>query len=110
MEGNILEANTAAVQAYGYTKEELLSLKVFDIREQNDLTLEHMRQAGNQGILFETCHNRKDGSAFPVEVSTYGTFIEDQPVLVSIIREITERIRAEDLLRSSEKNIAVFSI
>ncbi|MDA8224179.1 PAS domain S-box protein [Desulfosporosinus sp.] len=103
MEGNILEANTAAVQAYGYTKEELLSLKVFDIREQNDLTLEHMRQAGNQGILFETCHNRKDGSAFPVEVSTYGTFIEDQPVLVSIIREITERIRAEDLLRSSEK-------
>ena len=103
MTGNILEVNRAALRAYGYTKEELLALKIFDLREQNDLTLKQMKQAEEQGILFETRHVRKDGSAFPVEVSSYSTFIGDQRVLVSIIRDITERKQTEKLFRESEK-------
>lgn len=99
MEGRILEANTAAVSAYGYSKDELLSLKIFDIREQDDLTIELMKHAGDQGFLFETSHIRKDGSTFPVEVSTYATLIEGQLVLVSIIREITERLEVEEKQR-----------
>lgn len=99
MNGNILEANPAAVKAYGYTKEEFLSIKVFDIHGQDDLTLERIEEFGNQGGLFETCHIRKDGSSFPVEVSTYGTFIEGQRVLVSIIRDITERLQVEEKQR-----------
>ena len=103
MEGNILEANKAAVRAYGYTKEELLALKIFDFCEQVDITLAQMKRVGEQGILFETHHIRRDGSTFPVEVSCYGTIIENQQVLVSIIRDITERKQAEMSLRDSER-------
>ncbi|MDR3601721.1 MAG: PAS domain S-box protein [Desulfosporosinus sp.] len=103
-EGNILEANQAAVRAYGYTRDELLSLKIFDFCEQVALTLEQMQQVGEDGILYETHHSRKDGSIFPVEVSSYGTYLEDQRVLVSIIRDITTRKKVEiKLLKSEEK-------
>lgn len=103
MKGNVLEASKAAVQAYGYTREELLSLKIFDISEQMNLTLEAIKQAEEQGIVFESRHIRQDGSTFPVEVSSYGTCIEDQQVLVSIIRDITDRKQAEKSLMDSEK-------
>lgn len=103
MKGTILEANQAAVRAYGYTKEELLSLKIFDLREEVDLVLEQMGKVGEKGILFETHHIRQDGTRFPVEVSAYGTYIEDQRVLVSVIRDVTERKQAEQSLKDSEK-------
>lgn len=103
MKGNIIEANQAAIRAYGYTREELLKLTIFDLREQAQLTLQQMNQVGEQGILFETRHIRKDSSTFPVEVSAYGTYIEGQRVLVSIIRDITERKEAEKLLMDSER-------
>ena len=104
VEGNILEANKAAVRAYGYTKEELLALNIFDLRESNDLTLKQMKQAGEQGGVFETRHIRKDGSTFSVEASAYGTIIGDQQVLVSIVRDISERKKAEiELLKSKQK-------
>ena len=103
MEANILEANQAAVRAYGYTKEELLALKILDLRESADLTLAQMKQAGENGILFETCHICKDGSTIPVEVSSYGTYIEDQRVLVSVIRDITDRNQARKTLMDSER-------
>jgi len=102
IEGNLLEANKAAVRAYGYTREELIALKIVDIREQA-WTLEQRNQAGGQGILYENRHSRKDGSTFPVEVSSYCTYIEDQRVLVSIIRDITERKQVEKSLMESER-------
>jgi len=102
MEGNILEANKAAVRAYGYTREELLALKIFNICEQA-WTLEQRNQAEGQGISFENRHSCKDGSTFPVEVSSYYTYIEDQRVLVSIIRDITERKQVERSLMESER-------
>jgi len=103
MEGNLLEANNAAVLAYGYTRERLLALKIFDIHEQAGLDLEPTKQVGEQGILYEARHIRKDGSTFPVEVSSYGTYIEDQRVLVSIIRDITERKQVERSLMESDR-------
>ncbi|SDG68986.1 PAS domain S-box protein [Desulfosporosinus hippei] len=103
MKGSIIEANQAAVRAYGYTREELLDLTIFDLREEAHLTLQQMNQVGEQGILFETRHIRKDSSRFPVEVSAYGTYIEGQRILVSIIRDITDRKKAEKLLMDSER-------
>jgi len=110
MEGNILEANKAAVRAYGYTREELLALKIVDIREQA-WTLEQRNQAEGQGSLFENRHSCKDGSTFPVEVSSYCTYIEDQRVLVSIIRDITERKQVEkSLMESGKKYRSLFDV
>jgi PAS domain S-box-containing protein len=55
--------------------------------------------------LFETIHRRKDGSFFPVEVSAQSTVIGNEKIVLSIIRDITERKRAEEALRESNRQI-----
>ena len=97
-DGQILEANRAAIAAYGYTSEELLALYIQDLRasETQSLTAEQMAQADSEGILFETLHRRKDGSTFPVEVSSRSTTLDGERVLLSIVRDITKRRRAEE--------------
>ena len=91
--GRILEANAAAVAAYGYNREELLSLTIQALRAPGTLaqTVDQMDAANRQGILFETSHRRKDGSTFPVEVSSQGATIGGTRTLVSLVRDITER-------------------
>ena len=73
-DGRILEANQAAVQAYGYTAAEFGALHIQDLRapETQGLTAGQMAQADAVGLLFETVHRRKDGTTFPVEVSSRG--------------------------------------
>ena len=104
-DGKILEANAAAEQTYGYTREELLGLAIYDLRADAAprFMSEQMSEAYEKGILFETHHRRKDGSMFPVEVSSRGTLVGDTPTLISVVRDITERKRAEEALRRSEE-------
>jgi PAS domain S-box-containing protein len=106
-DGRILEANRAAVEAYGHTREELLALTIRDIRapETRDLTPQQLAQADAEGILFETVHCRKDGTSFPVEVSSRGTMLGGERVLLSIIRDITDRKRAEAALREGGERL-----
>jgi PAS domain S-box-containing protein len=103
-DGRILEANLAAVEAYGYTREELLSLTVYDLRAGDPGYAVDMQMdtAFDNGILFETLHRRKDGSIFPVEVNSQGRVIRGQRVLLSIIRDITVRKRIEEALIDAE--------
>lgn len=96
-DGRILEANAAATNAYGYSREELLALTINDLRasETKSLIADQLAKADARGILFETVHRRKDGSTFPVEVSSQGANIDGTRTLISIIRDATERLSAE---------------
>src|SRR4028119_641338 len=98
LDGQIIEANNAAINAYGYERTELLSLKIDTLRapQTHVLITEQLDKADKQGILFETIHRRKDGSIFPVEVSAQSTVIGNEKIVLSIIRDITERKRAEE--------------
>ena len=109
-DGRILEANAAAVNAYGYDHEELLTLSIRDLRapETVELTETQMSEADAHGILFETVHRRKDGSTFPVEVSSLGATFNGKRMLLSVIRNIAERKRAEEALRASEEQYRAF--
>ena len=99
-DGRLLEVNAAACNAYGYNREELLKLTIQDLRAPDTqvLTRAQMAQAAAHGILFETIHQRKDGSAFPVEVSSQGATIGDTLTLISVVRDISERKRTEQAL------------
>ena len=97
-DGRILEANRAAEHAYGYTRDELLECHLYDLREDAVSAVEdQMDAAADGGVLFETNHRRGDGTVFPVEVSsTVSTALGEEPVLMSVIRDIGERRRGEE--------------
>jgi PAS domain S-box-containing protein len=96
-DGRIVEANRAAVAAYGYDREALLGKSIYDLRDPASAPAvdAQMQQADTSGILFETTHRRADGTLFPVEVSSIGALVGDQRVLVSIIRDISARRQIE---------------
>jgi PAS domain S-box-containing protein len=104
-DGRILEANSAAERAYGYSREELLGLTVFDIRAPDSVASARaqLAEAKTRSILFETRHRHRDGCIFPVEVSSKEAIIGGQSVLVSIVRDISQRKKADAALQQSRK-------
>lgn len=108
-DGKILEANAAAAKAYGYSREEFESLSIHDLRahDSRPFTDGQMAEADCSGILFQTIHRRKDGSTFPVEVSSQGATIGGMRTLISVIRDITERKKAEEELERQREWLRV---
>ncbi len=99
-DGNILEANRAAEEAYGYTHRQFESKIARDLRapDTRDQVDNQLKQALETGVLFETWHMRRDGSRFPVEVSSRRILVHGQPLLLSVIRDISARKEAEEAL------------
>jgi PAS domain S-box-containing protein len=99
-EGNIIEANNAAVQAYGYDRDEMLSLTIFDLRapETHSTVITQMEEADLSGIMFETLHRRRNRTVFPVEVSFTAASAGKERLVLSIVRDISARKCAEEAL------------
>lgn len=93
LNGEIINANKRAIEHYGYTKGQLLNMKIQDIRHPSTASeyQQQMDQSDNEGVVFECIHIRKDGSSFPVEVSSRSTYTEKGRLRIHIIRDITER-------------------
>ncbi len=111
MDGEIIDANEQAVNAYGYSIDELRVLRIDNLRSPNyhNRIPEQMRMAYERGIVFETEHLKKDGTRFPVEVSSRGVTIGGERILLSIIRDISERKEAERRILHSRRLYAVLS-
>ncbi len=110
--GDIVEANDAAVAAYGYSADELLRMNLRDLRTQEaQAAVERDWQgaAGPLGVLFETEHRRKDGSSFPVEVSAQAIEVDGKLYRQSFVRDISERRAAEMQIRRLNRAYATLS-
>jgi PAS domain S-box-containing protein len=107
--GTILEANEAAAHAYGWSREELSRLSVSALRAPStrDAVPKQMAEAFARGVVFETVHQRRDGTTFPVEVSSRTAAIGSEPVLLSIIRDLTERNQMQARLVQADRMAAV---
>jgi PAS domain S-box-containing protein len=105
--GQILEANAAAVKAYGYSREELLQRTIYDLRppELRESIARQISQANTAGVLFETLHQRKDGSRFPVEVSAQGATIGGKRTVISVIRDVTPRKQVEEAFLDANQTL-----
>ena len=92
-QGNLLEVNPAYCQMSGYTREELLGMRISDLEAMESLhdTTERIRYIATYGSAqFETMHRRKDGSIWNIEASiTYRNAAGGQ--VLAFLRDITER-------------------
>ncbi|MCX5895569.1 MAG: PAS domain S-box protein [Proteobacteria bacterium] len=96
--GRIIEANDRASSHYGYSRDELLQLNVAALRSpetRSTFTADMKNGWEHSGLLFETVHQRKNGSTFPVEVSARIIEVEGEKLYQGIIRDISERKQAE---------------
>ncbi|MRS02424.1 PAS domain S-box protein, partial [bacterium] len=90
---------------YGYSKEELLTLPITDLREDSTThrIAADMDQVKNgYSNIFETIHKRRNGQLFHVDVSSRYLSVDGQGFFQSLIRDITEKKQAEENLRLSE--------
>ncbi len=110
--GQIVEANAAAVAAYGCSADELRGMHIRDLRgEETRSTLGEQWQASARpdGVLFETVHRRRDGTCFPVEVSSRAFSVEGKLYHQSFVRDISERRKADEALRRSHRALRTLS-
>jgi PAS domain S-box-containing protein len=103
-----LDVNEKACRDLGYSREELLSMTVLDVDPSLDeaMRIAFARQCREAGfVMFESEHHRKDGSAFPVEVSIKSLAVGGRNYNVCVVRDITERKVAEETLREREERL-----
>ena len=115
-DGSILSANPTAQKIYGMTEEEITKAGRAGIvvkNEQLERSIEEREQTGK--ITSELTSKRKDGSTFPIEVTSSIFTDSDGTVKTSmIIRDLTERKKAEEELKKRSalldiSNEAIFS-
>jgi two-component system, cell cycle sensor histidine kinase and response regulator CckA len=107
-DGQFLEANRAACERLGYTREELLTMAVRDIDTPESVSGLAGRTTAIMShgtTLFETEHHRKDGTTFPVEISSTLINLRGRDLVLSVARDISERKRAESERAALEENL-----
>ncbi|MBK9517087.1 MAG: PAS domain S-box protein [Anaeromyxobacter sp.] len=104
-DGRLVDANEATLAMTGYTREELLRLRVSDVDAVDDQSAVQARivRLRQQGFdRFESRVRRKDGTLVEVESSL--TLVPGAPGrIVAFIRDVTDRRRTEAQLRQAQK-------
>ncbi|MCF6247293.1 MAG: PAS domain S-box protein [Desulfobacula sp.] len=105
--GLILDANKAAIQFYGYTKDELIGMKMSTINtlSQAQLKKQMQRTKLKKDNYYNFKHQLKDGQIRDVEVYSGPIDFDNQKVLYSIIHDISEKKEAQKTLKQRESTI-----
>ena len=106
-EGRLLDVNEAYARRSGYTREELLRMRIldFEVKEQAADIAAHIEAIVRKGIdFFETLHRAKDGTVWPVEVTVRHR--SDPPgQFLCFLRDISERKRVEEERKRSTETL-----
>lgn len=93
----IIQVNDRAEKVYGYTREELLSMSLGQLRDPRDADTPSLdaRLAEGGGDVYESRHSTKTGAIVDVEVSARAIRSGERTLYLAIIRDITDRKRVE---------------
>jgi len=110
-EGRLLDVNDASCRLSGYSREELLTMRIQDIedKETQEVAVQHIKKIMESGYdRFETRHRCKDGKIVDVEVSVNYVKITGGRFFV-FLRDITERKKSDAQIRLQLQRLAVIS-
>jgi PAS domain S-box-containing protein len=104
---DILDVNARACELLGYSREELLKMKVPDlqapeVRKQAGRVVKGEVRLGSQ--VFDGLDLHRDGTRIPVEIST-ARIVGREGLVLSIVRDIRERKRAEEKVRQLNEEL-----
>ena len=96
--GRFLDANRAACERLGYTRDELVTMSAYDIDAPEFAAglEDRMARLLERGILsFESAHVARDGTVIPTEITATTIVLDGKTAVLSVARDLTERRRAE---------------
>jgi len=101
-----LAVNDAAVQSYGYTREEFLNLTIKDIRPPEDLPALRdsiLHSAGGDRVAGTWRHRTKNGAVMNVAIRSADVDFAGWPARLVLAEDVTEKARLEEQLRQVQK-------
>lgn len=107
----ILDVNEAALDQYGYSRQEFLDLTILDIRSAEDIPALMGNVAAVASRLDhagEWRHMRKDGTIIDVEINSHTLMYQGRRAEVVLAYDITRRKQVENELRESEQKYRSF--
>jgi two-component system, cell cycle sensor histidine kinase and response regulator CckA len=104
MPGLFIEVNDPACERLGYSRKEFLTMRPSDIDAPETVPnvpqmMDRLYAKGE--AVWEGIHVRKDGSRIPVEIGNRLVCLEGRQVIISTVRDITERKKTEQALRDA---------
>lgn len=111
-DARFIDINRNTCETLGYSREELLAMRVTDI--QTDASLDELKQMWQsteiqQGISLHHSLIRKDGSRFQADVRVNLLDLEERNLTMAVVRDVSAQLAAEEQLRASnELNRAIF--
>lgn len=100
----IVDANQAAIDQYGYLKEEFINMKLSSLNTLSDREIKRAVQEAKDmdrnSFIFK--HRKKDGTIVDVEIVSGPINFEGKTFLYSIVIDITSRVKAIQALENSE--------
>ncbi|MEN6610456.1 MAG: PAS domain S-box protein [Methanoregulaceae archaeon] len=106
--GRLIEVNDQACQMLGYTREELMQMRIpdLDVPDQRLNILDIQNQLFSTGrAVFQTEHLTRDRRRLPVEVSDRLVDLKGRKVVLSIVRDLSEQKRAEQALKATNRKL-----
>ncbi|MFW6208161.1 MAG: PAS domain S-box protein [Spirochaetota bacterium] len=106
--GNYLNVNQKECEMLGYSREELLNMKIADIDPnypEEGFYRFWKEQPKGTSILFETLHKHKNGTLIPVEVNGIFFTVGDKRYIFGVARDIQARKRSENEIKAQEINL-----
>lgn len=112
-QGIIIQINSQTESMFGYTRDELIGQRV-EILVPERQRLQHVQHREDfhqqpklrrMGSGLDLYGHRRDGTEFPVEISLSPVHVGDAPVVLSVIRDISDRKRIEQELRRANEEL-----
>ena len=109
--GRFLEVNAAVTEKYGYSRDELISMRVQDIRAPEDAARldEFMAALRTDGSAYSDSglwtHHRRDGTTMEVNIYSHRVPYRGHDAALMIAYDLTARRQAESALRQSEERL-----
>jgi len=105
-----IQVSSGALKNLGYSMDEMRAMGPADLKpdfddEHFNAFVEPLRTEEKQQLVFETRHQRKDGSTYPVQVRLQASLVDNERIFSAIIVDITEQKKAEAEIERYQKHL-----